>query len=397
MYSPMLRILPRLMAAERLADAAGQPPLYWEGWMRPAIFAAIVVLLILLRRPLAKLLLRQFGRRLKRRPQVQPERRARLSSAVGWTLAMLVLRMLLPFSGIAGEAYPLLTRLSNTLLQIPLFVSLYLLAAALLSRPRKDDSGHLDANARNYLDIGLRTLILVIGFFAVISNWVTNLGGLITGLGIGGLLLALAAQETASNIVAGVALMLDQPFRIGDWIETGSGSGTVAKVGLRSTRIRQIDQSILTIPNAKLGGDAIVNGSLRRARRVSFLLELPHDTAVATLRRLSAQTRELLEAHGDVLDEGQLVAIEDLTNTAIRLRVTFQTPSDFNEMVRVREDITLGLIERMRALGLTTALPTLALRSQAGDAANGAEAGALQRSACAADGVEAVTDEEDGI
>ncbi len=140
----------------------------------------------------------------------------------------------------------------------------------LLLNPDRDPTGKVDANAAKLYYGRTQSGGVRLCIFAVLSRWVTDISGLIAGLGIGGLALALAAQDTASNLFGSIAIMVDKPFEIGDWVEFDGFAGTVVSVGLRSTKIRVVDQSILSVPNSKLAASIVSNGALRSSRRVAF-------------------------------------------------------------------------------------------------------------------------------
>ena len=86
-----------------------------------------------------------------------------------------------------------------------------------------------------------RVAIIVIGVFVVLSLWVKNVAGLVTGLGIGGLAISLASQDLLANFLGSLALLLDEPFKVGDWIITSHGEGTVEEIGMRSSKLRMFD------------------------------------------------------------------------------------------------------------------------------------------------------------
>ncbi|NLC10729.1 MAG: mechanosensitive ion channel, partial [Firmicutes bacterium] len=115
-------------------------------------------------------------------------------------------------------------------------------------------------------------IIIALALSVLVGEWGYDISGIIAGLGLGGLAVALAAQDALSNIFGGMVILLDKPFSIGDWIYTPSVEGTVEDISFRSTRIRTFAQSLVTVPNSKLANEAITNWSRMGKRRVTFNL-----------------------------------------------------------------------------------------------------------------------------
>jgi len=131
----------------------------------------------------------------------------------------------------------------------------------------------------------VRILIIVIGFLVMLDNIGYDITTLLAGLGIGGLAVALASKETVENFIAGILIIMDKPFGMGDWIKFGSSEGIVEEVGIRSTRIRTFDDSLIVVPNANILRTEIENFSAMRKRRVLINIGLTYDTPVEKLKR----------------------------------------------------------------------------------------------------------------
>ena len=328
-----------------------------DSWLAVAVNAAICLAFFLLREPLARLVLQLVGRPLWRRhPGLREEARRDLVRPLGYLIAAAALHVLFPFSFHSGRLVPFVMRLTRSLVQIPFFWLLYQTARVasqrLLQSDRERDRDEL--SAFSYVSTMLRTLIAIIGVLVVLANWIQNLSGIIAGLGIGGLLLALAAQDTASNIFAGLAIMLDRPFRIGDWIKASPDiSGCVVEVGLRSTRVRQLDQSILTVPNSKLGSSPILNISSRNALLQEVFLDLPLDLPPERLERLLEECRTALaelpmyepEALAITFDSFSTKVMADANGVMmLRLRIFYKTEPRFPQVFYDKEQVNLALL-----------------------------------------------------
>ena len=135
-----------------------------------------------------------------------------------------------------------------------------------------------------------------------------NLNGLVAGLGLGSVVITLAAQDTAKNIFGGLVIFLDKPFIVGDWIEVQDYEGTVEDITFRSTRVRTFENSLVNIPNAVISNESIINWSRmeRRRNKVNLCLEL--DTPLEKVQIIQDRIKEMLKQHDDVIDETIIVA-----------------------------------------------------------------------------------------
>lgn len=126
----------------------------------------------------------------------------------------------------------------------------------------------------NFISKVTKGIIYVIAVFLVMTELNFNLSGLIAGLGLGGVIVALAAQDIAKNLFGGMAIILDKPFSVGDWIQTTNYSGTVEDITFRSTRLRMTDNTVVTIQNSTLSNEPVINYARLPMRRYSTTLNL---------------------------------------------------------------------------------------------------------------------------
>ena len=128
-----------------------------------------------------------------------------------------------------------------------------------------------------------RALIYIIAGFIVITLLGINLNGLVAGLGIGGVIVTLAAQDTAKNLFGGMVIFIDKPFSVGDWIEMSPFEGTVEDITFRSTRVRTFENSLVNIPNSVISNSSIINWSKMEKRRYKTNLCIQIDTPLEKL------------------------------------------------------------------------------------------------------------------
>ena len=210
----------------------------------------------------------------------------------------------------------------------------------------------MKGQSRFSIDASLvRTLIRVVGFLGavgILAQGLTDLGvplmGIIAGLGIGGLAIALAAQPTIENLIGGVMLYLDRPVRVGDWCEFDGHRGVVEEIGIRSTRIRTRDKTLITVTNADFAKMKIVNLSRGDRGVVRLKLNLPYDMPVESLEKLLAEMRTFLAGHNVVDESSASVYLSDLSNSAATVEISAEIiVQPGQKMSPIREELLLGL------------------------------------------------------
>ncbi len=185
------------------------------------------------------------------------------------------------------------------------------------------------------------------------------LTSIVAGLGIGGLAIALAAQETIKNFFGSLVIFADKPFQIGERIVVDTSDGVVEEVGLRSTRIRTLDGHLVTIPNGELANKAIQNIGRRPYIRRVFNIALPLNTPPDRVRRAVEIVTELLKDHDGMRDaHPPRVVFNDITTVALNILVIYWFyPGDFWLFQAFNQRFNLALLERFEAEGIRFALP----------------------------------------
>lgn len=208
---------------------------------------------------------------------------------------------------------------------------------------------HGRAGAVSVIPLGRRTFKIFVGILAAIAI-VQNLGynatGILAGLGVGGLALALAAQKTVENLFGGMMLITDQPVRVGDLCRFGTRTGTIEDIGLRSTRIRTPERSIVSVPNAEFSSTQIENLSVRDRMLLQTTLGLRPDTTAAQLRAVLESLRAMLAATPRIDAASARVRFVGIRDTAfdVELQAYVQT-RDWNDFLAVREDVYLRALD----------------------------------------------------
>lgn len=174
----------------------------------------------------------------------------------------------------------------------------------------------------------LRGFVYFLGGLKMVTIFGADLSTVLAGASIGGLAVALAAQDTVKNLIGTLMIFFDKPFQIGDWIEGGGLEGTVEEVGFRSSRIRAADTSIFTIPNSKLSEIVINNKGLRLFRRYNTTLGIRYDTPPELIEIFVKGVRTIVEAHPDTRSDSYNVEFVGFGDSALQimLNVYFKNP-----------------------------------------------------------------------
>jgi len=205
-------------------------------------------------------------------------------------------------------------------------------------------------------------VVAAFAFVAVLAELGYPVTSLITGLGIGGIALALAAQKTVENLFGAFSLAIDQPFNEGDTIQVDTITGTVESIGLRSTRIRTADRTLITIPNGKLAEMRVETITARDRMRFYCVLGVMHSPA-EQIRQILQGIEGLLRENSLVVDDSISVRLIGLTDSAMNLEIIAMVEtSDNARFLEVRQGLLLGIIEVVDRAGSALAHPVSSIR-----------------------------------
>ena len=172
----------------------------------------------------------------------------------------------------------------------------------------------------------LKVIIYILGGVVLISELGFNISGIIAGIGIGGVAIALAAQDTASNIIGALMIILDKPFEIGDWIEVGTTSeGSVEEFTFRSTRIRESENTVVSIPNSTIVNSVIINWSRLQKRKISLDLHLDVTTSLKKIADVQNEILIYLENEPNILNDYIYVKLSEIRADGLKLEVVCYT------------------------------------------------------------------------
>ena len=204
-----------------------------------------------------------------------------------------------------------------------------------------------------------KTFLAVLAFILMAQNLGYSVSGLLAGLGIGGLALAMAAKDTLANLFGSLMILIDRPFHQGDWITFPGGDGVVEEIGLRSTRIRTFAKTVVSIPNQALANATVENHSLMPKRRIKFTLGVTYDSTVDQVRALVQRIEEFLQSNPDIDQEFMLVKFTEFNASSLDLFIyCFTASTDWTKHLSVKQDVNLRLMELVAEAGMSIAFPT---------------------------------------
>lgn len=335
-------------------------PLTLHDWLPAAILAGIAILTFFLRQPLAKALIYGLLTRSRRHhPEDYQAMRKEMSGPLALLVPMGFLTAACHQASFISSAWQgFLIRMTDSLftgIAIWLFFKTAMVIGVLIMRRPGPDHRSVGLSAVSLLVSMIRIAILFIGVFIILSYWVTNVAGLVTGLGIGGLALTLAAQDTIGNFIGSLVILFDQPFNVGDWISCQEAQGEVEAIGIRSSRLRAASGALISLPNKILAEAVVTNETSRVKRRIELSFTLPWQLGEAGFADFKARLLAYLSGQ-DSLQGPLMVVVRDLTKQGMEVYVSCYTGPDFRPMMEAREGINREVMALARDMGFSLAI-----------------------------------------
>ena len=225
-------------------------------------------------------------------------------------------------------------------------------------------------SAENHLDLATnktmgrffeniyKVLVVVFAGIAALDQLGVPVSGLLTGAGVAGLAISLAAQSTLSSLIAGITLVLEHPFGIGDYIILSSVEGTVEDISFRSTRIRNLDNVVITIENSKVCAEYIQNANQRTSRLWQFTLGLTYDTTEEQIQRVTQDLTQLLQDQPTVQPNGVTVTLDKFNDYSLDILVrVYLTTLPYADYLKERHRLNLLMMQTVKNAGCEFAFP----------------------------------------
>ncbi len=375
---PWYAALPDRVLIERLPDWLQRPgPGDVPRWQWLSL--ALTTLLSLIIGFVASSLLRGALRRVSQRTHTTWDDRllSRMRGPITVAIMISLVRAALPFLYLYERAEDLAHKSLRGAFLVMLLWAFWRLVdvAAELAWAARWSHGHAGSRALIPLArrVGKAAVAVAAGlvFIATLGYSVTSL---IAGLGLGGLALALASQKTFENLFGAFSLGIDQPFREGDFVRVEELVGTVESLGLRSTKIRTLDRTIVSIPNGKLAEMRLETFAARDRLRLACILRLEYGTRSDQLRGVVSGIEGALRDHPKIWPDSITVRFKELAEYSLDIEVMawFMT-TDWAEFLTIRQNVLLEFMAVVEANGASFALPTRSVRLPDGTASGAVE------------------------
>jgi MscS family membrane protein len=223
-------------------------------------------------------------------------------------------------------------------------------------------------------------LLVVAGVLVALQHFGLDPTAALAGLGIGGIAVALAAQKTLENVIGGLSLIFDKAVRVGDFLKVGEIVGTVDSIGLRSTRLRTLDRTILSVPNGQVANATLETMSVRDKCWFRHVLGLQYGTTAAQLSRIMGEIRTLLGAHASVDTESIRVRLFRFGPSSLDIELfAYVVTKDWGRFLEIQEELLMSVMGIVEGAGAAIAFPTQTLHIAADQRQPGEKDAASER------------------
>jgi len=351
---------------EQLPFLQGFPPLIQSIIINLILFIVAIVMVIVLRRILMLILVRPVRSVAKRTPIVSDEIIVdEILSPLRIAIVGFALIITVNLIDFGAEIQQIAETLARTLMIGAGFYALLKIYSIVSLRPAlvyQITGLSIPERLLPFLNSIIKSLIIILGGIFILQELSFDVAALIASLGVVGIGISLASQDTVGNLFGFAAIVTDNPFEVGDFIKTPDVTGIVEKVGMRSTRVRQLDQALVAVPNNLLTNAVVLNWSRLEKRRLNFTIGLTYDSSAQQIRALIQHIRDLLLNAEDVDPETVVVHFVEFGSSSLDILVIAQVLlPDWGEFTARKEDLYLEIMEIVEKLGLSFAFPSQSL------------------------------------
>lgn len=191
-----------------------------------------------------------------------------------------------------------------------------------------------------------KVIAIILGAFVIMGSvFELNIAAIVAGLGVGGIAIGLAAQDTLKNLLGSFTIFADKPFVVGDHVRVDKFEGTVERVGFRSTLLRTVDKTLVTIPNSRVSNDLLENLTLRNLRRVKFDVGLEYDTPLEKLKMIAKEIESYVSMHHGTREDA-LVHFDAFGPSSLNLQVRYYIEEiSYSQYSLIREEVNYKIME----------------------------------------------------
>lgn len=204
-----------------------------------------------------------------------------------------------------------------------------------------------------------RVIAWIIAIYIIFLVLGLDLSGLVAGLGIGTVLISLAAQDTVKSLLSGFSILSDKPFVIGDFVQVGLYSGTVTNITFRSTRIRCVDNSVVTIPNSTITTDYVINWSKLKNRRIEYNLNIEMDASIEQIKKIVKEIKTVICSKDYVKEDSVYVGFSTISSYSNDITIFFYVnETDYNKYLDLKQEINIEILKILEKENISLAFPT---------------------------------------
>ncbi len=258
---------------------------------------------------------------------------------------------------------PFTQKISDSLIVFDIFWLFYYfvdLGRTLFEIFTKKYSRTLSKEILKLLERALKFIVISIGIMTLLQVWGINISAFVASLGLGGLAFALAAKDTAANIFGSIAVLADKAILVGEWIEVDGVEGVVQDIGMRTTKIKTFENSIITIPNQIIANSKIINHSRRNERRIKFNIGLTYSTTNEQMNNIIFDLKKMIQTHPGISQKStQIVNFTEFGESSLNIFIyIFTNTANWQKYLSIKEDINLKIIKIVEDNGCEFAFPS---------------------------------------
>lgn len=314
------------------------------------IAVAIVIVFMIFRGALAYIVIKIFKLKEKKSKKIKSNAfYIPLKSFFGFLGIYLAIVFLSEPLNISQDLMNIITKIFRIVVIIATAVGLansITTKASFITKIQEKSDRDIDKSTVRIIIRVIRVAIYIVAGVMVIADLGYNLNGLIAGLGLGSLVITLAAQDTVKNLLGGLTLVLDKPLNIGDYIIINTIEGTVEDIGFRTTKVRTIDNSMLYVPNSIMVASALINCSQKSKNRYRKIISLDAENHLEKIEECKKKILEVLQAHEMVEQDNIIIKFAEISPKGMDLLIDcFINTVEFNEYLAIKEDINYKIMQ----------------------------------------------------
>lgn len=223
---------------------------------------------------------------------------------------------------------------------------------------RKKDATNKDKTIANFTGRILKYIIYIFAGFFIVTELGYDVSALVAGLGIGGAIIALAAQDFVKGLISGMSILSDKPFLVGDWIEVGTEQGTVIDISFRCTKIKTSNNTIVTLPNSTITSTSVINWSRLNQRRYSLNLKLPLETSADVMETIVNRIRFVLQSNENVVTDTIQVHFDTIDQLGYNINIYLYTNIvDYANYLEFRQSVNNDILKVLESENVKLAYP----------------------------------------